>query len=120
MLVAVYGTLKRGESNHGVMRSANAAFRGEDTLAGMALYDLGPYPAARPHPALETRVEIYEIDAAMLSILDTLEGYRGDSGSDLFTRREVATRFGPAWVYFYNGNVDGRRELRCWSGRQGD
>ena len=45
VLVAVYGTLKKGLGNHGLM--AQAQFLGCDKLAQICLYDIGPYPGAR-------------------------------------------------------------------------
>lgn len=45
----VYGTLKRGESNHHWL--AGAQFLGRRRLAGAELHDLGPYPMAVPAAA---------------------------------------------------------------------
>lgn len=47
--VAVYGTLKRGMSNHGLLRQSR--FLGEESLTSLTLYDLGLFPAAKLEPS---------------------------------------------------------------------
>lgn len=69
ILVAVYGTLKRGLSNHALLQ--HASFVGEDYLTCITLYDLS-----------------------------------------LYDRRQVLTKFGLAWIYLYNLEVDQKRALR--------
>lgn len=113
-VVAVYGTLRRGQPNHGLVRDAE--FLGMGSIAG-ALRDM-PVTAARAYgyPALIDDesggwvvVELYRLpDAALLGRLDELEAYRPDdeAGSE-YIRREVDVRDGPvgrAWVYRFNGD----------------
>lgn len=110
-LVAVYGTLKRGLRNHHWLEDAD--FLGEDRLTSATLYDLGPYPAAKPEPSLGIEVEVFQVDARLLAGLDRLEDYRvrtpreGD-----YDRLIHATRFGPAWLYLYNRRVAGFPVIR--------
>ncbi len=112
--VAVYGTLKRGRTNHHFLRGAR--FLGEERLPHLRLYDLGPYPGAVPGRSGSITVEMYEITPAHLSRLDWLEDCRQDLPAvGLYRRQQVATRCGPAWLYLYNRSVRGRRWLR--SGR---
>jgi len=70
-LLFVYGTLKRGQPNHG--RLQGARWLGEATLQGAALYDLGPFPMAI---AGEGWVggELYAVAWAALLQLDAFEG----------------------------------------------
>ena len=103
-LVAVYGTLKRGYSNHHLLDKA--CYIGPDTLTGVTLYNLGPYPGALPKPSDGVRVEVYAVNDPLLATLDELEDYdpRAEKTS-LYVRKKVQTLHGPAWFYFYNGSV---------------
>ncbi|MDN3520656.1 gamma-glutamylcyclotransferase family protein [Halomonas ramblicola] len=110
-LVAVYGTLKRGLRNHHWLEGAD--FLGTDRLTTATLYDLGPYPGAKPEPSRGIEVEVFRVDARLLAGLDRLEDYRvrtprhGD-----FDRVIHTTAFGPAWLYLYNHAVDGCPMIR--------
>jgi gamma-glutamylaminecyclotransferase len=99
----VYGSLLRGERNHG--RLEGARFLGPArTLARYALYDLGAYPGlTEGSSAVEG--ELYEVDARQLAALDAFENhprfYRrgpvvlaggGRAETYLLTRAQVAGR----------------------------
>jgi gamma-glutamylaminecyclotransferase len=75
MLIFVYGTLKRGHSNHGYLRG--------QTFIGLAitepryrLHDLGGFPGMVLVASHGTSIqgEVWEIDEACLNQLDELEG----------------------------------------------
>ena len=114
--IVFYGTLASGERKHaelGLPRALTAL--GRRSLGG-TLYDLGAFPGMVPGSG-RVAVELYRIDDfSLLRWLDQYEGFEPkDPGGSLFVRRcvEVA-RFRnaggptiPAWVYFYNGPVDG-------------
>lgn len=74
-LVFVYGTLKRGGSNHHWMTGQR--FLGDARLApGHGLYSLGEYPGLVAEPGATERVrgELWAVDDAGLAGLDELEG----------------------------------------------
>ena len=74
-LVFVYGTLKRGGSNHGFL--LGQTFLGEaQTLPGFQLYRLNGYPGMIASSADSGGVtgEVWNVDAATLAQLDELEG----------------------------------------------
>jgi gamma-glutamylcyclotransferase (GGCT)/AIG2-like uncharacterized protein YtfP len=118
-LVFVYGSLKRGFYNHGLLERAEF-FGAALTEACYRLIDLGPHPAM-----IETNVdplvvfgELYRIDAQTLARLDKLE----EEG--VAYRRVVAPIMmldGPgcdqsivryqAWTYLWLGVVDSQRIL---------
>ncbi|MCT0213528.1 MULTISPECIES: gamma-glutamylcyclotransferase [unclassified Synechococcus] len=102
-LVFVYGTLKRGEPNHGWLRGAR--FLGRRRLPGVRMHDLGPYPMAVPAAGEEQKGkpgrlplihgELFRVDAAGLAGLDRLE----DVPNDYRRLRLVLSDGMPAWVY---------------------
>lgn len=72
----VYGTLLRGESNHGLL--VRAELLGTAcTEARYELVDLGGYPAMLPGGTVPVRGEVWGVDDATLSRLDELEGHPG-------------------------------------------
>jgi gamma-glutamylaminecyclotransferase len=118
-LVFVYGTLKRGGSNHSFLASQN--FLGEArTAPGFRLYDLGGYPGmiARTAPG-DTGVtgEVWSVDAPTLARLDRLEGI----AEGLYRRERIALlppfADQPVETYFYARSVAHAPELGdTWSG----
>lgn len=115
--VAVYGTLKRQQSNHRVL--AGSRFVGECSLNSIVLYDLGPYPGAKLERSQGVLVEVYDVDGATFARLDALEGYDSASpGSGLYDRKHLETPLGKAWVYIYNHAVPSGGAIRAgaWSG----
>ena len=74
-LIFVYGTLKRGGSNHHLM--AGQQFLGEArTPPGFRLYELGGHPGMIVKSDDRTGVtgEVWSVDDACLTQLDILEG----------------------------------------------
>lgn len=91
-LVFVYGTLRRGQPNHGWLEGAR--WLGAAQLDGVELHDLGPFPMAVPGEGC-IHGEVYGVSAEGLAHLDVLEGY-----PRLYDRRQMALRDGRrAWVY---------------------
>ncbi|MDI1319207.1 MAG: gamma-glutamylcyclotransferase, partial [bacterium] len=73
--VFVYGTLKRGGSNHAFL--ARQRFLGEArTAPGFTLYSLGDYPGMVRAPGDTAGVtgELWVVDDTCLAELDQLEG----------------------------------------------
>lgn len=74
-LLFVYGTLKRGGSNHAQL--AGQTLLGEArTSPGFTLYSLGEYPGlvADPTDLHGVQGELWAVDAAALARLDAFEG----------------------------------------------
>lgn len=74
-LLFVYGTLKRGCSNHAQMSGAEFVASAR-TVAGYRLYDLGGFPAlaARADDRIGVAGEIWSVNASVLARLDRFEG----------------------------------------------
>lgn len=99
-IVAVYGSLKKGFSNHRLLEEAE--FIGNAVVGGWDMYSFGYYPMIIPGSGLVS-VELYAVSAAEFQSLDNLEGY-----PSFYDRRKIAasTERGPvqAWIYF--GDAD--------------
>ena len=109
-LVAVYGSLRQGFENHGMIR--HAEYLGEDWLFGITLYDLGPYPGAKMETSEGVLVEVYRVDDSTLKALDQLEDYvEQDPASSLYIRTKTRTRYGEAFIYIYNRHITAERKI---------
>ena len=72
-LVGVYGTLKRGESNHRIIEAAYCI--GLGYVNGHKLVSYGNYPVMTPddeNPSRELPVELYAVTDAQLLAMDDL------------------------------------------------
>jgi gamma-glutamylcyclotransferase (GGCT)/AIG2-like uncharacterized protein YtfP len=86
-LLFVYGTLKRGCSNHAQMDGQEFVGLAR-TVPGFTLYDLGGYPAIVTAPDDRTGVvgEVWCVDAEGLQRLDRFEGVH----EGLYRREQIA------------------------------
>jgi gamma-glutamylaminecyclotransferase len=108
-LIFVYGTLKRGGSNH--LYLAGQTFVGEArTSPGFTLFDLEGYPGMVADPTAQEGVtgEVWSVDAAALAHLDGLEGL-----ADGLYRREPVPLLAP----FDQRRVEGYLYARSTKGR---
>ena len=109
MILAVYGTLRRGgPSNHLLM---GAKYIGRDTVKGR-LISLGDFPGFKTDGDTPVVVDLYEVDTGKpetLSSIDRYEGFYPDKpDQSLYFRKEVTTEKGLSaviYVYRFDGNV---------------
>lgn len=108
-LIFVYGTLKRGCSNHHVLGAQQ--FLGEArTIPGYRLHHLGEYPGmiAAPDDTAGVAGEVWSVDTATLARLDAFEG----TAEGLYRREriELLPPFTPQTVdtYLYAQSVKNR------------
>lgn len=111
-LLFVYGTLKRGGSNHAFLEGQ--AFVGAAATApGFALYELDGYPGMVAEAGATEGVtgEVWSVDGACLARLDELEG----TAEGLYRRQEIplGTPFTGTRVeaYLYLPGVERRARL---------
>jgi gamma-glutamylcyclotransferase (GGCT)/AIG2-like uncharacterized protein YtfP len=129
LVLAVYGTLRRGERNEAVL--AGATLLGHGHVRGRLVSMARTADRAYPYPALvdgdgDVRVEVYALaDEAMLAAVDALEAFDpADEAASEYVRRAADVRDGPvgrAWVYVYNGPPDALGEaIDCgdWVGHR--
>jgi gamma-glutamylaminecyclotransferase len=70
--IFVYGTLRKGGSNHGLL--AGATFAGlAETREPFAMFDLGGFPCIVPGGEERVAGEVFLVDGATLARLDALE-----------------------------------------------
>jgi gamma-glutamylaminecyclotransferase len=117
-LVFVYGTLKRGGSNHHYL--AGQSFVGNArTAPGFTLYNLGGYPGMvrLGDDTGGVSGEVWSVDGECLAGLDALEG----TGEGLYRREAVplGDSFAEQCVeaYIYLPSVAGRERIGSeWAG----
>lgn len=91
-LLFVYGTLKRGQTNHSQLQCA--LWQGEATLEGACLFDLGPFPMAIAGEG-QIQGELYALPSKALAAIDAFEGV-----PRLYERHRRPLSDGrQAWVY---------------------
>ena len=114
MRVFVYGTLKRGFSNHHYLRRARFVGRAR-TPAAFQLFDLGAYPGAWMPGNSVIEGEVYDVDALTLASLDHLEEV-----PRVYRRETVQTENGTAFIYVLQRMPRGARRCRsgCWKGSE--
>jgi gamma-glutamylcyclotransferase (GGCT)/AIG2-like uncharacterized protein YtfP len=116
--VFVYGTLRRGGSNH--FRMAGAVFSGPAVVPGR-LYQIDWYPGLVIDPAGDpVQGEVYEVGAAQLAALDEFEGVSAAEveGSEYRRVQTLATlpdgSTTTVWVWEWIGPVDETRRMSDW------
>ncbi len=120
--VFVYGTLRRGHTNHALLKASK--FAGEAaTLRPYWMVTTGPFPVlfdAVPDDfgvrALAVAGEIYHVDDAMLLQLDSLER-EGTSYDRKVTEVFEAGHQVEAYIYVGIADYWHPRRLPAWTGR---
>ena len=96
----VYGTLKKGFSNHHLLYWAEFAGAAK-TLEKYSLYESGIPFVFKSESVSHIYGELYKVDELTLKIIDRLEGhpewYRREE-IEVITEKEVNVT---AWLYFY-------------------
>ena len=95
-LIFVYGTLRRGGTNHYMLAEANFLGRYE-TEPRYTMFRLGQFPAVVARGDTPIAGEIYRISDPVFALLDELECY-----PQVFSRQLIKTPAGSTWMYLYN------------------
>ena len=94
MLVAVYGSLKKGYGNHVLLE--NSKYLGcTDTYPEWTMYGMGGFPCICMGGETPIHIEVYDVDEGTFQDLDMLEGY-----PNFYNRLRTPTKFGDAWIYY--------------------
>ena len=102
MILAVYGTLRRGGPANGLLKGGT--WLGQDKIPG-DLYDFKAFPGLRPPVQNGTVVvDLYDVSEEIILKVNKYEGYYPDSpDQSLFVLKEVVTVEGclPCMTYEY-------------------
>lgn len=97
-LMFFYGTLRREQSNHHVLKQLKCQFKQEDSIKGDVFPTSYGFPCLMEGSGL-VKGEIFEADANAVKYLDWFEG-----APALYERRKTVTVGGtPVWVYYGTG-----------------
>ena len=121
--VFVYGSLKKGLGNHGIMKNINAEFVGYDTIHGQfTMVSWGGFPAVCHDSSVDGAVPVYgqlfRIPPEGLAALDALENH-----PRWYRREKLATDYNEtrAWIYLMPESEIGDRavvENNMWRVKQ--
>jgi len=106
MNVLVYGTLREGHhANH--LLGYDAELLDVVHVKGLKMFNVGHFPGV-VEAADDDHVigEVWKVEDFRLQQLDAYEGY-----PDLYTRKQVLTACGDAWVYLFNNPTDHLEEV---------
>jgi gamma-glutamylcyclotransferase (GGCT)/AIG2-like uncharacterized protein YtfP len=117
-LVFVYGTLKRGGSNHAQI-AGQLCLGPARTAPGFTLYSLDEYPGLVADPADRSGVsgELWSVDSAALARLDAFEGLeeglyaRVPAPLAVWPDDVSAAEAGRASMYLYLRDITGRPRI---------
>lgn len=101
-LVFVYGSLRQGFGNHGLLAENNAKFIGNSTIRARLYTEHWGWPFIKFSWSNKERVvgEVYEVDRPCMNRLDQLEGYSYNRSHNLFNRKRATTDKGQiVWIY---------------------
>lgn len=115
-LIFVYGTLKHGWGNNAIIHDQR--YLGEFTTDDnhFQMYSLGGYPGV-VSGNFNVRGEVWEVDDKALARCDHLEGH-----PDFYKREQIKVYAmleqdfieHIAWIYIYQGSVEGRQPIEEW------
>lgn len=100
--VFVYGTLQSGNSARGLDKFPGAT-KINDAItvsANYSLFDLGAFPGVLLEGHNRIKGEVWSVTDEVFDALDRIEGY-----PDFYSRQQVDTTSGKAWMY-YLPNID--------------
>ena len=100
-LVAVYGSLRKKQSNYEYHLS-NSTYKGTFTTEPeYTMHSLSYYPGLKLNGNTSIVMEVYEVDEETLKNLNRLEGYYPGEKSTFYDRIEIYTPWGKAFTYIY-------------------
>jgi len=100
-LIAVYGSLRKGLSNHPIIVSA--LYVGDFTSDPVfKMYDLGAYPAITHGGNSSIEFEVYAVNAKELGEVNSLEGFHEGREDNYYDRAIIKSPYGKAYYFFFS------------------
>ena len=106
--VFVYGTLMKGESNHGLLEDSR--FIGARSIEGYEMYNAGWYPAIIAGESIIPG-ELYEVPERQIQSLDMLEG----EGSLYIRKCELTNNKELTYIYEYAQDTSEFEKISSWN-----
>jgi gamma-glutamylcyclotransferase (GGCT)/AIG2-like uncharacterized protein YtfP len=107
ILVAVYGSLRKGFGNHRVLERNEAQILSTERIGGFKMFSMGAFPFIQPASEEDMiTIEVYAVPITGLPDLDRLEGY-----PSFYNRKLVQTSKGQAWIYFIENERGGYQQV---------
>jgi len=113
-LIFVYGTLKRGWGNNAIIHDqkfVDTAITSPD----FQMYTLGGFPGV---VLGDNHIlgEVWEVDDVAFDRCDRLEGHPNFyKRKQIFVALDKNEELVEAWIYIYQGNVEGRQPIEEWT-----
>lgn len=107
MKIAVYGTLRKNQSNNSCLEGATllGEFESDPIYTMYSVYD--NYPALKENGYTSIKFEVYDIKSRtdILKRIDQLEGFiNKNNKNNHYNRKIIETPYGKAFVYIINDN----------------
>lgn len=109
-LLAVYGTLKSGFSNHFYLNNSKKLGKFK-TTPEFTMFSLGPFPGVIPSGNTSITCEVYEInDENTIKRINRLEGHNGRKNpNNFYDTIDINTPWGMAEMFILNEQYVGNR-----------
>ncbi|MBC8514609.1 gamma-glutamylcyclotransferase [bacterium] len=95
--VFVYGSLKKGFINDGLLNDSQFVGKGETSLKKYTMFNLGAFPAVALGGTDSIKGEVYAVNGRTLAQLDRLEG-----NGHFYTRKPTRVGEEICWMYIIN------------------
>jgi len=107
-LIAVYGSLRQGLGNHGMIKYEEllGTFRTEPKYS---MYSIGSsFPGLKKDGTTSIVMEVYEVGDETMDRVNMLEGYveGGAKENNHYNSEDIDTPFGKAKLFIYNNSID--------------
>ena len=101
VLIAVYGSLIKGLSNHNII--VNSKYVGVfESKPEFTMISLESFPALINKGNTSITFHVYAVDTDVFDSVNVLEGYRGENKNNFYERGILKTPFGNAFYYYQN------------------
>jgi gamma-glutamylcyclotransferase (GGCT)/AIG2-like uncharacterized protein YtfP len=108
--IAVYGSLRKGFHNHGLLENEHCEFIDfARTKPQYTLFPISGFPGIKKNGTTSVLVEVYKVNKEYLPTIDLLEGYREGREATFYDRKKISVEYrngeeGEVFIYEYVPN----------------